>query len=231
MRTLLLAALMVVALPAMAEKLTIDRIFSDPALGGPAPRGLKISPDGARVSFLRGKADDQNQLDLWEYNLKDRRLRLLVDSKKLEPEGEQLSDAEKARRERARTAALHGILEYQWSPDGSKLLFPLNGELYLYDLAAPAAKAVRKLTRGGGFVLDPKISPKGHYVSFVRDQNLYVIDLATGTETRLTQDGGGTVHNGEAEFVAQEEMHRSTGYWWAPDDSVIAFERYDEADV
>lgn len=231
MRALLLAGLMTVALPAMAEKLTIDRIYSDPGLSGPTPRGLKISPDGTRVSFLRGKAEDQNQLDLWEYSVKDRSTRLLVDSKKLEPEGEQLSDAEKARRERARTAGLHGILDYQWSPDGRKLLFPLNGELYLYDLAAPAAKAVRKLTRGGGFVLDPKISPKGRYVSFVRDQNLYVIDLASGKETRLTHDGGGTVHNGEAEFVAQEEMDRRTGYWWAPDDSLIAFERYDEADV
>ena len=48
---------------------------------------------------------------------------------------------------------------------------------------------------------------------------------------QLTHDGGGTVHNGEAEFVAQEEMDRSAGYWWAPDDSAIAFERYDEAKV
>lgn len=216
-----------VAMPAMAEKLSIDRIFSDPALAGPAPRALQIAPDGSRVTFLRGKSDDQNQLDLWEYNLKDRATRLLVDSKTLEPNGEQLSDAEKARRERARIAGLHGIVDYQWAPDSSKLLFPLNGDLYLYDLAT---KNVRRLTQGAA-ALDPKISPQGHYVSYVRDQNLWVIDLANDKTTPLTHDGKGTVHNGEAEFVAQEEMDRRHGYWWASDDSAIAFERYDESDV
>jgi dipeptidyl-peptidase-4 len=78
-------------------------------------------------------------------------------------------------------------------------------------------------------VLDPKISPKGRYVSFVRDQNLYVIDLSTGKEKQLTTDGKDTIHNGEAEFVAQEEMGQTSGYYWAPDDSAIAYKRYDEA--
>lgn len=229
MRALLFAALTMVALPTMAEKLTIERIFDGGSLAGPAPRGLQISPDGSRVTFLRARPDDQFQLDLWEYQLKDNKTRLLVDSKKLEPNGEQLSDAEKARRERERTAGLHGILSYQWSPDGKQLLFPINGKLYVYALATPDA-APRQLDAGEN-VIDPKISPKGHYVSFVRDQNLWVIDLSSGESHQLTHDGGGTVHNGEAEFVAQEEMDRSEGYWWAPDDSAIAFERYDEARV
>ena len=58
-----------------------------------------------------------------------------------------------------------------------------------------------------------------------------MIDLATGKEKALTTDGKGTLHNGEAEFVAQEEMHQFTGYYWAPDDSAIAYKRYDEAPV
>ncbi|MGH8212154.1 MAG: DPP IV N-terminal domain-containing protein, partial [Rhodanobacteraceae bacterium] len=222
-----LCALSVCALPAMAKKLSIDRIYSDPALSGPAPRNVQISPDASRVTFLRGKDSDQNQLDLWEYNLRDRATRMLVDSAALEPNGEQLSDAEKARRERARTADLHGIVDYHWSPDGKRLLFPINGDLYLYDLAG---KQTRRLTQGAN-ALDPKFSPKGRYVSYVRDQNLWVIDLASGKATQLTHDGKETVHNGEAEFVAQEEMDRRSGYWWAPDDSLIAFERYDERDV
>lgn len=98
MRALLFAALTMVALPTMAEKLTIERIFDGGNLAGAAPRGLQISPDGSRVTFLRAKPDDQNQLDLWEYELKGGKTRLLVDSKKLEPNGEQLSEAEKARR-------------------------------------------------------------------------------------------------------------------------------------
>ena len=76
-----------------------------------------------------------------------------------------------------------------------------------------------------------KISPRGRYLSFVRQHNLYVIELATGQEKQLTHDGGGTVFNGEAEFVAQEEMGQTTGYYWAPDDSTIAYKRYDEAPV
>ncbi|HEV7778016.1 MAG TPA: S9 family peptidase [Luteibacter sp.] len=227
MRALLLASLMAISLPAVAEKLTIERIFDGGSLSGPTPRGLQMSPDGARVTFLRARPDDQFQLDLWEYNVKDNTTRRLVDSTTLEPKGAQLSDAEKARRERARTAGLKGIVGYQWSPDGRQLLFPVGGKLYLYDLAA----ATSHVLDTGGDALDPKISPRGKYVSYVREQNLWTIELATGKTRQLTTDGKGTVHNGEAEFVAQEEMARSTGYWWAPDDSSIAFERYDEAKV
>lgn len=227
MRTLLLLVLLAIATPTMADKLTIERIFEGGSLAGPAPRDLQISPDGTCVTFLRAKAEDQFQLDLWSYDLKDHRLRLLVDSKSLEPHGEQLTDAERARRERERTAGLHGILGYHWSPDGKRLLFPIGGKLYLYDIASGTSR----LLDAGDEAIDPKISPQGRYVSYVSRQNLWVIDLASGAAKQLTFDGGGTVHNGEAEFVAQEEMGRRTGYWWAPDDSAIAFERYDEADV
>ncbi|WBS04353.1 S9 family peptidase [Pseudoduganella sp. SL102] len=226
MRTALSILALLAAGTASADRLTLDRLHSDPALAGNGVRALKVSPDGARVTFLRGRPDNQFQMDLWEFNLKDKSTRRLVDSKVLVAE-ENLSDAEKARRERERTAALKGIINYSWSPDGKRLLVPIAGNLYLIDVAKPdAARLV-----ASGNVTDPKISPKGKYVSFVRDQNLYVIDLATGKEKALTTDGKGTLHNGEAEFVAQEEMHQYTGYYWAPDDSAIAYRRYDEAQV
>src|SRR3990170_6202495 len=176
--------LLLLPLPAMAEKLTIDLIFGGKSLSGRTPHGVKISPDGHRVGFLRGRDDDQFQLDLWVYDVDQHKTRMLVDSKKLLPE-ERLTDAEKARRERARTAALHGILDYDWAPDGRKLLFPLGDALYLHDLQAKPGKAMRKVAEGAG-LLDPKTSPKGRYVSFVRDQNLYVIDLKSGAEIQLT---------------------------------------------
>jgi dipeptidyl-peptidase-4 len=220
----LLAAL--AAVPAAAERLTLDRIHADPALAGPGMRNLRVSPDGERVTFLRGRADNQFQLDLWEFNLKAKTAHRLIDSKQLVP-NENLSPEEKARRERSRTASLSGILNYSWSPDGKQLLVPIAGDLYLVDAARP--EAARKVASGN--VGDPKISPKGRYVSFVRDQNLFVIDLSTGAERQLTSDGKGTIHNGEAEFVAQEEMEQATGYYWAPDDSAIAYRRFDEAPV
>jgi dipeptidyl-peptidase 4 len=209
-----------------ADHLTLERIHGDPSLSGPTVGALKMSPDGTRVTFLRGKDDDRFQLDLWEFNLKDNTTRRLLDSRALLPD-EKISDAEKARRERQRTASFHGISDYTWSPDGKQLLVTLAGNLYLVDLAQP--DKARNIVQGD--VIDPKISPKGRYVSFVRDQNLYTIELATGKESQLTTDGKGTVHNAEAEFVAQEEMAQTSGYWWAPDDSAIAFKHFDESVV
>lgn len=226
MRLLLCLLAALAAAPASAERLTLDRIHGETSLAGPGVKALRVSPDGERVTFLRGREDNQFQQDLWEYNMKDKTTRRLVDSKKLVP-NENLSLEEKARRERARTASLSGIISYSWSPDGKQLLVPIAGDLYLVDVARP--DAARKVASGN--VLDPKISPKGRYVSFVRNQNLVVIDLKTGAERQLTQDGKGTVHNAEAEFVAQEEMDQHTGYYWAPDDSAIAYKRYDEAPV
>jgi dipeptidyl-peptidase-4 len=230
---LALFALMTVAtaLPAHAEKLTLEAITGSAPLSGPTLTKPQIAPDGTRVTFLRGKDSDRNRLDLWEYDVASGQTRLLVDSSVVLPGEEVLSDEEKARRERQRIAALSGIVDYQWSPDGKALLFPLGGELYVYDLAKTGTAAVRKLTQGGGFATDPKLSPKGGYVSFIRDRNLWVIALADGKEVQLTRDGSDTIGNGVAEFVADEEMDRHTGYWWAPDDSAIAFARIDETPV
>ncbi|WP_296278907.1 S9 family peptidase [Pseudoxanthomonas sp.] len=219
------------ALPAHAEKLTLEAITGSAPLSGPTLTKPQVAPDGSRVTFLRGKDSDRNRLDLWEYDIASGQTRLLVDSSVVLPGEEVLSDEEKARRERQRIAALSGIVDYQWSPDGKALLFPLGGELYFYDLAKTGKDAVRKLTNGGGFATDPKISPKGGFVSFIRDRNLWVIALADGREVQLTRDGSDTIGNGVAEFVADEEMDRHTGYWWAPDDSAVAFARIDETPV
>lgn len=212
-------------------KLTLEAITGDAPLSGPTLLKPQIAPDGSRVTFLRGKDTDRNRLDLWAFDVATGQSALLVDSSDVLPGEEVLSDEEKARRERQRTASLSGIVDYQWSPDGKALLFPLGGELYLYDLGKSGKAAVRKLTTGEGFATDPKVSPKGGFVSFVRARNLWTIDLATGKEVQLTSDGSDTIGNGVAEFVADEEMDRHTGYWWAPDDSAIAFARIDESKV
>ena len=233
----LLAMSLTTALPALAadttapQKLTLEALAGDAPLSGPSLMKAKVAPDGSRVTFLRGKDSNKNRLDLWAYDIASGQTAMLVDSNDILPGEEVLSDAEKARRERQRIAALSGIVDYQWSPDGKTLLFPLGGELYLYDLAKPGKAGVRKLTSGEGFATDPKLSPRGGFVSFVRDRNLWVIDLASGKPTQLTRDGSATIGNGVAEFVADEEMDRHTGYWWAPDDSAIAYARIDESPV
>lgn len=231
MKSILLIAAMSLAPVAHADKLTLEALTGSASLSGPSLQQPALSPDGRRVTFLRGKDDNRFQLDLWEVDVATGKTRMLVDSKVVLPGEEVLSDEEKARRERQRTAALSGIVDYQWSADGQSLLFPLGGELYLYDLRRSGRDAVRKLTTGGGFATDAKLSPKGGFVSFIRARDLWVIDLATGAEAQLTRDASPTIANGIAEFVADEEMNRHTGYWWAPDDSALAFARIDESGV
>ncbi|WP_294080311.1 DPP IV N-terminal domain-containing protein [Sphingomonas sp.] len=206
--------------------LTLERVFASPDLAGSTPRALKLSPDGRYVTVLRNRPDDGQRFDLWAMDTTTGEWRMLVDSLKLGT-GAELSEAEKMQRERARIGGTRGIVAYDWAPDGKSILVPLDGDLYLATLDGK----VRRLTATQAAELNPVISPKGGFASFVRDQNLVVLDLATGNEAQATREGAGTVHFGEAEFVAQEEMNRRTGYWWSPDDRRIAVERFDEAPV
>lgn len=210
-----------------AEQLTIERIYSSPSLNGQTPKSLRFSPDGTRVTYLQGKAEDLHRYDLWEYNLASKENKLLVDSQSLFSGPENLSNEEKARRERQRIYGV-GIMEYQFSQDGTALLFPLNGDIYYYHLATKTAK---RLTETAAFETDVKFSPKGNFVSYIREQNIYALNIASGEERQLTVDGGGTIKNGMSEFVAQEEMSRMTGYWWSPNEKHIAFLRVDETPV
>lgn len=227
MRTLTLIAMMLLALSANAEKLTIERIYSEPELSGSAPVRLELSPDGTRVSYLKPADDDYLRLDLWEYNIAEQTHRLLVDSKQLVPDEGELSDVEKARRERQRVTNT-GIVEYSWSKQGNALLFPLGGDLYYYNIAN---RSVKQLTYNEAFETDSRFSPQGNFVSFIRDQNLWIVEVATGKETAVTTEGAGPISYGTAEFIAQEEMGRNTGYWWSDDESAIAFTKVDVSPV
>ena len=211
----------------MADTLTIERIYESPSLDGSSPRSLQVAPDGKRVTYLQGKQSDYERLDLWEYNIASGESRLLFDSDDLSSGEETLSDEEKARRERMRLSG-SGIVSYQWSADGTALLFPLGGDVYFHKLGEQGA---RQLLDTEAFETDIMLSPKGNYISFIRDQNLFVKHIASGKETAITTEGGGNLKYGMAEFVAQEEMGRMTGYWWSPDEQYIAFTEVDETPV
>jgi len=219
------SAIFAYALEGGTTPLTIERMNASPALAGTSPRGLKLSPDGQRVTYLAGRKDNQNFYDLWQMDVKTGESSLLLNADKLA--SNELSDEEKARRERQRIYG-EGIMEYFWADDSKALLIPAAGNLYYFSLAD---NSVSLLPIGEGFATDARLSPKGNFVSFVRDQNLYVLNLATKKLEAMTTDGGGAIKNAMAEFVAQEEMDRMTGYWWAPDESAIAFTRIDESGV
>ncbi len=229
-RWIALLVSLVLATPAMAEespapKLTLERIFASPSLGGSTPRALKLSPDGTLLTSLRPRPDDRERFDLWAVDTTTNEARMLVDSTKFG--GGELSEAEKMQRERARIGSAKGIISYDWAPDAKSLLVPVDGDLFIADIGG----GVRRLTNTPQGELDAVISPSGGFVSFVRDQNLFVVETASGVERRLTRDGGGTLSWGVAEFVAQEEMDRTRGMWWSPDDSRIAVARVDESGV
>lgn len=208
------------------KPLTIERIFASPPISGPTPRLPKLSPDGRFVSLLKPRAEDRQRYDLWTMDTSTGEQRMLIDSTKVG--GGEISEAEKMRRERARVGGSRGIVEYEWAPDGKSILAPVDGDLYLADLASGA---IRRLTDTPQTEIDAHVSEGGRYVSFVRDQNLFEIELSTGSERRLTTEGQGAVTCGTAEFVAQEEMGRRTGTWWAPGDRHVAVECYDESAV
>ncbi|PNU06673.1 S9 family peptidase [Novosphingobium guangzhouense] len=237
----ILAALPYTALPAFAapaersassmsqtaQDLTFDRVFASPSLDGPQPRAVKVSPDGRYITLLRGRAEDKDRYDLWAYDRRNGEWRMLVDSLKL-GSGRALSEAEKMQRERQRVGSLKGIISYEWTEGGDAVLVPLDGDLYLAGIDG----SVRQLTNSPEDELNAALSPRGAYVSFVRDGRLYVGPLGGTDHKPITpQETADTVHWGEAEFVAQEEMARMDGYWWSPDDKLIAVERYDEAPV
>ncbi|MBU2919697.1 S9 family peptidase [Psychrosphaera sp. F3M07] len=224
---ILLVALMALSSVVQAEKISLERIYSDPSLSGKTPRNLTVSPDGQRATYIQSRADDYNRYDLWEYNVQSGKRSMLVDSAALMSGEENLSDEEKARRERLRIYG-KGILQYTWSADGKALMFPLAGDVYYYQLSTK--KAV-KLTNSEGFATDVKFSPKGNYISYVLDQNLYIIDIKSGKTKALTTLGGGNIKFAMAEFVAQEEIDRMTGYWWSGDESKIALTKVDMSPV
>jgi dipeptidyl-peptidase 4 len=227
---LLLCLVLCGSFSAQAGTLTVERIFAAPDLSGPRLREVKFSPDGRYVTFLQGKAENKDQLDLWGFDTRTGKSELLVDSHAFVSGTESLSAEEEARRERQRTASLRGIVEYSFSENGRQVLLPMGGDLYLYELGS-SKQSVRRLTASESYETDARFSPRGRYVSFIRDQDLFIIDLATGVETALTSDGEELVQNGVAEFIAQEEMDRDTGYWWSPDEQWIAFTRIDDTPV
>lgn len=215
--------------PTMAETapaLSFERVFASPSLDGPAPRQVKLSPDGRYLTLLRNRPEERERYDLWGYDINTREWRMLVDSEKL-GSGRELSEDEKMQRERARVAGLKGIINYQWARDGSGVLVPLDGDLFLAKLDG----TVTRLTDTEGTELNPKLSSKGGFVSFVRDRRLWVGPVGGEAQPITPAGEAETIRWGEAEFVAQEEMHRLQGYWWSPDDSRILVQRTDEASV
>src|SRR4051812_24932850 len=190
-------------------------------LGRPTP--LALARDGT-VLFRRTPSRDF-AADLYELDTKTGAVKTLATAADLLGTGEEhLSDAEKARRERTRTAT-RGVVDAEVSDDGRTVMVPLGGKLYLIDRATGA----RRMIDPRGAVYDPHLSPDGRAVVFVRDGDVWVVS-ENGPPRRLTAHPEGLEY-GVAEFVAQEELGRRRGFWWSPDGKQICFQRTDARTV
>jgi dipeptidyl-peptidase-4 len=191
------------------------------------PVKAKPTPDGKAVLFLRSEARSA-RLSLFEFDVASGKTRELVSpADVLKGVEEKLSPEEKAARERMRVSAA-GFTNFQLDDDGDLILVSLSGKLYTIERAA---KKVRELPTGKGFLLDPKFSPDGKKVSYVRDHDVFVLNLDTMKESQITKGGAALIEHGVAEFVAQEEMGRYTGYWWSPDSGSIVYQETDNTGV
>jgi dipeptidyl-peptidase-4 len=191
------------------------------------PFKSRITADEKTILFLRAPPDSATQT-LFAFDVATGQTKeLLTPESILKGAEEELSAEEKARRERMRVAA-RGFTSYDLSEDGERILVSLSGKLYVVERSSGK---VTELKTGSGVVIDPHFSPDGRQIAYVRDNDVYRIDLATNKEQRVTQGGMADKTHGLAEFVAQEEMGRFSGYWWSPDARHLAYTESDTSAV
>jgi dipeptidyl-peptidase 4 len=210
---------------ASPKELTVERIYSQPSLGGRLLSGLAWTPDGKTLTYLetKGKGKEAKK-ELWSISAETGERKQLLSAEKLEsalPE-------DKSKPTQATGLGRRAPAEYKWSPDGSEILFIGANSLAWYDLKAEKSQT---LANGKAAIADAKISPDGKWVSFVREHNLFAVNVADGKEHALTTGGTEEVRKGELDWVYPEELGNSTAYWWAPDSSSVAFLEMDESKV
>ena len=212
--------------PAGAGKaLTVERIYSQPSLSGRLTRGLAWTPDGKLLSYFETKGTGkETKTELWGMDTASGERRLLVEADKLDS----ILPTDTSRPTQATGLGRRPPSQYQWAPDGAGILCQGPTALAWLDIKSQAG---RTLVSGKAAIADPKISPDGRFVSYVRDHNLWLVSVADGKERALTQGGTEEIRRGELDWVYPEELEIKSAYWWAPDSSAIAYLEMDERKV
>jgi len=206
-------------------ELTVERIFRAPSLSGHLNPGLTWTPDGKRLSYVEtiGTGKDARR-ELWVVDPATGQRSVLVSADKW--------DAALTNPAAANTQATglgrHAPPLYQWTPSGEAILFQGANSLAWYDLKSQSS---RVLVSGTQELADPKISPDGKFVSFIRAHNLWAVSTADGKEHALTQGGTEDIRKGELDWVYPEELDITTAYWWSPDSASIAYLEMDQRKV
>jgi dipeptidyl-peptidase-4 len=207
------------------KPLTIEAIFAPGGLGGRGPENVEWSPDGARLSFVQ-RDDSGDHGELWYVDAATGEKKVLVSAAKLAslaPDADKVKDE----REKERLTRYH-VAAYLWAPDSKRLTFDSQGQLWLFDLATGTAVQFTSAADPSG---DPKFSPDGNRVSYLRKHNLYVRPVNGTGEKQLTKDTGDDLFNGDIDWVYAEELAVRSNYFWSPDSRQIVFLHMDESKV
>jgi dipeptidyl-peptidase-4 len=207
--------------PASDSRVGFARIAKYPEPGWNVPRGAQHAPDG-RVTFLASESGTDT-MSLYAFDPATGKSDILLRPDDLAPAA-QHSREEELRRERQRDRN-EGITAHLWAKRADLLVIPYAGDVFVR-----SAGAVKRLTKTPDTEIDPKPCDSGERVAFVRKGELFSIDVATGKETQLTTASPGLTH-GLSDFVAQEELGESSGYFWSPKCDRIAYLEVDERPV
>ena len=222
----LLAVLSPVFARAQQQSLTLDDIYHPERkvdFTGAPPTGLTWIDD---ASYLWPKPTTGEEAEVLKVEALTGRVTPLFDAAHVERalatlEGVTPADAKQAARHKTQT----------FNDARTALVLSVGGDLYYYDLASHRP---RRLTTTVGREEEASVSPDGARVAFVRNHDLYVVEVATAAERRLTTDGSTQVLNGKLDWVYQEEVYgrgKFRAHWWSPDSRRLAFLRLDETGV
>lgn len=191
-----------------------------------APFNFKILKDGSRVLYQK-TTPPSTAAAVYAFNIKDGSESKILDADMLSAGEGPVSAEERALRERLRLMT-SGINFFASDAEGRYILTPLKGKLFVWD---SLAKKAIEIGQGKGSIFSPKMSADARQVAFVRDSNLYVTALSGGTVKALTKGGSEEKSFAVAEFIAQEELERTDGFWWSPDSKTILYEEVDQSKV
>jgi dipeptidyl-peptidase-4 len=214
-----------------ASGLTLARVARYPLPGMNAPVSVRFSPDDRLLTYLW--SDDGTLVrQLWAYDIHSGSKRLALQAPGQGDTDSNVSEEEALRRERLRMRGF-GVTSYDWAAENPVMLIPMLGRLFVSDGDGGEVRALET----GGEATNAQLDRAGKAVAFVREGELWRIDVSPGAQPQqLTFDasapnteGERLVRNGVAEFIAQEEMGRSSGFWWSPDGMRIAFAQVDNS--
>ncbi len=210
------------AATAQDKLLSIDDIFSPDPKVRVSFSGVPVRPQWADDgrSFRQVQAGKLMRIDAVTGEAKD-----YFDTKRL---ADALMRAGVRAEEAQRIAGSPGL---QFNKSETAILIANASDLWLYDVGAGTLK---RLTNNNEEEKEADFSPDEKWISFVRGNNLFVVDAAKGGEKQLTRDGGEKIYNGFLDWVYEEELYgrgQKRGYWWSPDSKYIAFLRLDESPV